>query len=1640
MAKQLDSQLAEIGNRLAQPTSGSKDALIKSLKHAASLLSEVDQSPPPNMVSAMKPSMDALVQPVLLNHKDKEVRLLVATCISEIMRIVAPDAPYSDEILKEIFQLIVENFQGLNEMASSSFARRVSILETVAKVRSCVVMLDLECDDLILEMFQAFFRTASEEHPQNVLMAMKTIMSLVIEESEDIPQPLLDVLLTNLLQEKKGVSPAAHQLAMSVFQRCAEKLEPCVQRFLTSVMFEGNALQSALHEDYHELIYEIYQCAPQMLVAVIPNLTAELLTVEVDVRVKAVELLGRLFALPGQLPNEYRQLFSEFLKRFTDKAIEVRHAVIECAKKCLLAKPYVPEAQEILTALNDRLQDFRNEVRTHVVASICDLVKAHPKHIPMDIMRRVAERLRDKKVFVRKDTLQRLTEVYRTLCLKCFEGSFVLDESFDWIPMKILRCCFDKDCKEFRPQAIELVFTEELFPSELPVVDRTKHWISIFATFDRNDEKAFERILLQKQRLQHEMQNYLLLRQKIKEEDSQEAQKRLQNCCKAMSSSFVDPIRAEDDFGKLNQLKDNNVLKALTSLLDSNLSLSEAESIRGELLRRLGDKHPQYEFMMILATKCSYMLFGKEHVHALLNEITLNKVAGKEDLLKASMGLLVEFAGHFPVLVEGSEEELFELLKEDNEHIKEGAVQILAKAGGSMRGQLDASGSVEAVLEKLCLEGNRKQAKYAVQALAAIERDSGLKALCGKLVDLLETTVHLPTILQSLGCIAQNAMSVFEAREDEVIQFVVRNLFRRDTSIGAGGILNGNDASEECCLKIYGLKALIRSFLPNKDAHLRQRIKGLFGVLLKVLECGEISDEVKSSEVDKGHLRLAAAKGVLRLSRRWDAQISPQLFHSTVLIAQDSSIYVRRQFLGKTHQYLKERIIPHKYACAFPLAISDSMNGILPEVKQYMVDFVESCRRDARSRQYSVSGHSDVTFITHYPEYLLFFLVHILAHHAAFPSLNNGGLSKETVEPFYKQLLFFIWALVRQEGEMCNEVNKKEELDNIFVILSIFRMVKQAEDAVDGSKSENSFILSDVGILITKHLLQNEIFSTSNAGSIPLPSMIYKLSESTEGATPKEDGSHLPTWLIEADLLARFQALQSELSLDVGLASSPGQKQGRINGIEEDSSSEGEPPQKRARHLETMEDGAEQDNGGVPIVMPVATTKSSFGRKRTPKDKPSKSADAVSDLPDTGADTLLEEAVPLSSKRKRGRSSRENGVLSSPEQKRGRLDLDNVVVSSEKRKRGRPKVMIDTENDGRIAAENPGLPLESLPASQDTLPSDKSKLSGVLGGKPIRLSVKKSKLSNDTLSGEVAKSPVPQVESMDVSKQGTRHSRKNMESQHKSAEKPASQVAKSPRGTPRTTKKTGISGLENTPESKLGGEKVLDDKLVGAKIKVWWPLDKAFYEGVVDSYDPVKQKHKVIYNDGDVEVLTLSKEHWKLVGEDISLPEVQQPSSPSTPSESLLIPKSRKKSTPGTVKPKVKRDVQAASPTRGVGSPRRRKNTSVMALSPTKRQAETLESKEEEGHAATDLSKAEGNEHEIGKETDAVTKGSPKTRRRSLSVKVASESLPQIQSPKQGLDSTSSDDRMDAASSPASSKDSDDIPLNKWKSRTRKLH
>ncbi|XP_074287061.1 sister chromatid cohesion protein PDS5 homolog C-like isoform X2 [Silene latifolia] len=247
---ELEKQLLEAGNRLLSPPSLASE-LLESLNLVEYLLLEVEQSPSESMREALAPSTKALIAEELLRHSDTDVKVAVASCISEITRITAPDAPYTDDEMKEVFHLIVSSFEKLDDKSSRSYIKRISILETLARVRSCVVMLDLECDDLVVEMFRHFLRTIRDDHHEGVFTSMETIMTLVLEESEAISVDLLSSILNILKKEDKEVLPIARLLGEKVIVNCASKVKPYL---LSAVRSSGASL-----DNYSKAVADICQ-------------------------------------------------------------------------------------------------------------------------------------------------------------------------------------------------------------------------------------------------------------------------------------------------------------------------------------------------------------------------------------------------------------------------------------------------------------------------------------------------------------------------------------------------------------------------------------------------------------------------------------------------------------------------------------------------------------------------------------------------------------------------------------------------------------------------------------------------------------------------------------------------------------------------------------------------------------------------------------------------------------------------------------------------------------------------------------------------------------------------------------------------------------------------------------------------------------------------------------------------------------------------------------------------------------------------------------------------------------------------------------------------------------------------------------
>ncbi len=115
------------------------------------------------------------------SNQIRDVQLLVACCIADILRIFAPEAPYKDPLQikvdfsspwlatstnanvflhsQTIFYFLIKQLGGLKDPKDPAFKRYFYLLENLAYVKSFNMCFDLEeCSEIIYALFQLIFK------------------------------------------------------------------------------------------------------------------------------------------------------------------------------------------------------------------------------------------------------------------------------------------------------------------------------------------------------------------------------------------------------------------------------------------------------------------------------------------------------------------------------------------------------------------------------------------------------------------------------------------------------------------------------------------------------------------------------------------------------------------------------------------------------------------------------------------------------------------------------------------------------------------------------------------------------------------------------------------------------------------------------------------------------------------------------------------------------------------------------------------------------------------------------------------------------------------------------------------------------------------------------------------------------------------------------------------------------------------------------------------------------------------------------------------------------------------------------------------------------------------------------------------
>jgi sister-chromatid-cohesion protein PDS5 len=510
-----------------------------------------------------------------------------------------------------------------------------------------------------------------------------------------------------------------------------------------------------------------------------------------------------------------------------------------------------------------------------------------------------------------------------------------------------------------------------------------------------------------------------------------------------------------------------------------------------------------------------------------------------------------------------------------------------------------------------------------------------------------------------------------------------------------------------------------------------------------------------------------------------------------------------------------------KYACSFLFDITGSNVLESEEDKHNLADIIQ---HSYQTKVRKISAQTDANSVTLYPHHILPYLVHALAHHSC-PDVEKCKDVKE-YEMIYRQLYLIISMLLHKEEDGKTEDIDKER-EYVPTIILIFHSIKQSEDVTDATKSKNSHAICELGLSIINHLTQKEPDLQGEITPVSLPPTLYKPSEKVEG--DKSQVGEEKLWLADETVLLHFRALKLESHADASVI-----------------------PQ--TSENEVMIDG-ESDGNEIPLGKIVERLRAQGTKTR--KGKKNKSVPAEDENGKNDVDVLkMVREINLDHLQMLDKFESSNGHKHSPseraeicqrDQKGNKRNVGDAtsVVSVPKRRRS-------SSGHSPYKFSNSG-PKVQLKASEDELhlESDMDK----------NVSLDSHDENSDQEKMLESISPRKRKKSLSSKLKITESdwALTDVERQSRSAGGGDSKL-KSASGSMK--KRKNVSGLAkcSTKENKL-----VNDELIGCRIEVWWPMDKRFYEGTVKSYDSTKQRHVILYEDGDVEVLNLKKEQWELI-------------------------------------------------------------------------------------------------------------------------------------------------------------------------------
>ncbi|KZV96910.1 ARM repeat-containing protein [Exidia glandulosa HHB12029] len=1091
----------------------SADALLAKLKTLQGELARLDQDDVD--VGSLNGVRSELVSPSVTLHKDKGVKAYAACCLSDILKLYAPDAPYLHNELKDIFEFFFTTLEkGLTGTNVPYYEQYFYLLDSLAKCKSVVLVCDLpKADELMHRAFRVFFSLARKDLVKNIEMAMSEILCALVDECSSIPQDVLDLIMAQFDSQDAGF-----RLAAAVCNSRADKLQRYVCAYFTDAIVAASAEDAEGGAEelkrVHALVRRLNADAPGLLHSVVPQLEEQLRVDNTALRAMATATLGRMFADKNgaDLARLHAHTWKFWTSRKMDKAPAVRVELVNAAPKVLTAHPELrKEAAEILVL---KLEDPDERVRAAVCKAYAGLdFESALHHVEVEHLRKLAERGKDKKPAVREQAFAALGKLYRLALPEIEKNNVPAINHFAWIPEQILHLLLGS--QETRLSA-EHALAEYILPLPTKGEDEaawTERLLLVMRFMD--DDAATTLVAISNVKLARPSMYDRFVDCCVEfnggtmDANEQAIKRRLAAIIGRIAPAYFDRSTAAEDLNAFALANEPRLYALLRKCSDPTTDLKTLSRSLAEFAKRVEQSTPlagAKETILRLVRLVSLWVVNTSSVPTLLAKFSAGgpggspmKAGGREAAAQESAKTLFRALCKWcPGALKAHSAELNKaLLDGKNVLLTEMALQALAGLAVMDQALVPTDKKVIDRLTKYALGTHVRHAKFAARILAKL--GGGQAGKCEQVVksianglakaDMGLAVAHIAALAQ----FAKFAPDAFEAHSEPIIEYVVQEVLmvpcpRDDDEMDVDDEwVEDKDLPDLAHAKLLALKMCRNRSLARAGAEGAMDVtQPVLKMLFSILENnGSIKEDAEDSGKVKPRMRFRAAVCLLQLGtvQAYATEIVQQ-FPLLAMTVQDACYTIRIGFVTKYIQLAAK--LESRFNLIPFLTAQDPEHDVRDKARQFVQITADRLPADKRMLNF------ELIFIR---------FLHLLAHH---PDFTSHEL--EVLQDMQKYIAFYV-------DTICNA-------ENVALLYHLASRAKTIRDAESHAGSENLYILSEMAQEIIKGRAGFHGWSINNyPGKVKLPSDIFKALPTIEAANTILKTSYLPdemqTWLEE---------------------------------------------------------------------------------------------------------------------------------------------------------------------------------------------------------------------------------------------------------------------------------------------------------------------------------------------------------------------------------------------------------------------------------------------------------------------------------------------------------------------------------------------